>query len=176
MGLRGEAKIALFGVGDVPVDGGEMLALGELPARGERWLDRVQRLSGGSDALVESPEDLNDTKGRRSDRVREICVQKVRGSSRFFTETTYLHQEARHCQRERERPSAPPLNAKAKPNSRSNDRNRSRAIGASQASRLSTSLVERSELGSKVSGVTRIGGHLCQSSRDLTKRLGPTRG
>lgn len=63
---------SLFRVRDVPVDGWEVLALGELPRVGEGKSADIARESRNGGALVQTPEDLDNTEGGRGDRVGEV--------------------------------------------------------------------------------------------------------
>ena len=49
-------------------------------------------------------------------------------------------------------------------------------VGGTEASNVTGTLVELSEGGTQVSGETRIGGHLSETTRDFSEGLSPTRG
>mmetsp|Transcript_30036 Transcript_30036/g.64386 ORF Transcript_30036/g.64386 Transcript_30036/m.64386 type:complete len:638 (+) Transcript_30036:135-2048(+) len=57
-----------------------------------------------------------------------------------------------------------------------NDSDGTLAIGRSETGHATGSLVEGSETGSEVGGISGIGGHLSESTRDLAKGFGPSRG
>jgi len=102
-------------VGNVPVDGWEMLSLSEL--------------------LIQSPEDLYDIEGSSSNWIREITTWWGHGSD---------------------------------------NRNRTNTRWGSEASNLTSSLVELSQLRTQMCWETRISGHLCKTSRDLSESLSPS--
>lgn len=54
------------------------------------------------------------------------------------------------------------------------DGDRALPVRGAQALDLAGALVERGETGTEVGGVARVGGHLGQTTRDLTQGLGPS--
>lgn len=104
-------------MGNVPVDGREMLSLGEL--------------------LIETPEDLDNFEGSRSDGIGEITTGRGHGTD---------------------------------------NGDGAESVGRTSAHNLTGSLVELSELGTKMRRETLIGGHLCETTRDLSEGLGPSGG
>jgi hypothetical protein len=114
---KGAERAHLLGLGNVPVDGGEVLALREL--------------------LVEAPEDLHDAERRGGDGVGEVAAGGRDGAD---------------------------------------DGDGSLALGRAEAAREARALLEAREARAEVGGVARIGGHLAETARNLTERLGPARG
>jgi len=110
-------RLDVLGERDVPVDGGEMLTLGEL--------------------LVETPEHLDNGKSGRGNGIGEITTGRRDGTD---------------------------------------DSDGTDTVGGTKAFSTSGTLVESGKTGAEVGGVTTIGGHLCQTTTNFTKCLGPSRG
>jgi hypothetical protein len=115
--IEGLEGLQVTGVGQKPVDGGEMLTLGK--------------------TLLKTPENLNNVKGLRSNGLGEITTRGGDGTDNGDGTNT---------------------------------------LGASDAANLTGTLVEGSKTSSQVSRVTGLGWHLCETTRNFTKSLGPTGG
>ena len=107
----------VVGEGDVPVDGWEMLSLGEL--------------------LIQTPENRHNGEGGRGNWISEI--------------STWWG----HC---------------------TDNRDGTFTAWGSEAPNTSSSLIELGEGSSQIGWETRIGGHLCETTRDLSQSLGPSGG
>ena len=109
-------SIVVVREGDVPVDGWEMLTLGQL--------------------LIQTPENTDDGEGGGGDGIGEITT--------WWGDST-------------------------------DDRDGTGTVGATEASNVTSTLVELGEGSAQVSGETGIGGHLSETTGDFSEGLSPTK-